>query len=116
MTLELLKIRGLGSFYDLGSLSFGVPSEEIAVHGVEEVAFGLKLSGIGASVTFHVEAKIGDDGWYLIPDGEYTYTADGNYLIPYNHCSAIQQIRLLWVGSDGGNPSASAVIMPGKNS
>lgn len=112
---ELLKIRGLGSFYDLGSLSVGVPSEEMAVHGIEKAAFGLKIAGVGISVTLQIEGKIGDT-FYLLPDQVHTFTANGNYLIAYDSCSSIQQIRLLWVSSDGGTPTISAVVMPGISS
>lgn len=112
---ELLKIRGLGSFYDLGSLSVGVPSEEIAVHGIEKVAFGIIIATIGTNVVLHLEGKIGD-AWYLLPDQVHTFTANGNNLIAYDSCSSIQQIRLLWLSSDGGTPTISAVVMPGKSS
>ena len=112
---ELLKIRGLGSYYDLGSLAVTEPSEEIAVHGIEKAAFGLKIAGISSSVTLQIEGKIGDS-WYLLPGQLHTFTANGNNLIAYDSCSSIQQIRLLWVSSDGGTPTISAVVMPGISS
>jgi len=112
---ELLRIRGLGSFYDLGSLAVGVPSEEMAVHGIEKAALGLKIAGIGSNVVLRLEGKIGDS-WYLLPDQVHTFTANGNNLIAYDSCSSIQQIRLLWVSSDGGTPTISAVVMPGISS
>jgi len=112
---ELLKIRGLGSYHDLGSLTEGVASEGMAVHGIEKVAFGIIIASIGTNVILQLEGKIGDN-WYIIPDKVITFTANGKYLMTYDSCSAIQQIRLLWVSKDSGTPAISAVVMPGISS
>lgn len=111
MSLDGKKNGRMGVQMDMGVLQVGEATEEILTYLVDQVSFGVSVSGLTGQATLEIEGRIGDS-WFALPDTlKQVSTGAGNVMLVFDKCRVMQGIRCRFANASEGKPVATVTAL-----